>query len=103
MMSGAFMTWVTAAGAQSFSQASARDSVPNPKWKGKALFPIPERRMAEIDCLNATHHKMPDGMVMLNSDMNPNPCEAYEEKYKRHHPEDHGGSGHHDKDGHGGS
>ena len=26
-------------------------------------------------CLNTTHHQMPDGMVMLNNEMSPNPCE----------------------------
>lgn len=70
------------------AQGGAQDSEAIPKWKGKALFPSPEllaeendmeesspeRRMGEIKCLNATYHEMPDGMVMLNSEMSPNPC-----------------------------
>jgi len=29
---------------------------------------------SKIICLNATHHEMPDGHVMMNSQMNPDPC-----------------------------
>jgi len=50
-------------------------------------------------CISATHHKMPDGTEMLNSEMSPDPCAGCTEYPCE--PESSGKSGHkHDHAGH---
>lgn len=76
--------------------------------------PAPPTAKDSTICLNATHHKMPDGMVMLNSAHSKNPCtdcKAFpcEVKAKSggghghgHGGKDHGGHDDHSGHDHGG-
>lgn len=53
----------------------------------------------KLVCISATHHKMPDGTEMLNSEMSPDPCAGCTEYPCE--PESSGKSGHkHDHAGH---
>mmetsp|Transcript_129799 Transcript_129799/g.238737 ORF Transcript_129799/g.238737 Transcript_129799/m.238737 type:complete len:129 (-) Transcript_129799:56-442(-) len=66
----------------------------------------------ELECLNETYHVMPNGMEMLNEDMDPNPCagctsfpchpeesDGHDHSGHDHSGHGHEGQGHHDTHG----
>eukprot|EP00746_Dinoflagellata_sp_MGD_P125597 gnl/MRDRNA2_/MRDRNA2_60383_c0_seq1.p1 gnl/MRDRNA2_/MRDRNA2_60383_c0~~gnl/MRDRNA2_/MRDRNA2_60383_c0_seq1.p1 ORF type:complete len:212 (-),score=41.93 gnl/MRDRNA2_/MRDRNA2_60383_c0_seq1:121-756(-) len=48
---------------------------PNSGTKKSGFRPWSTDDASLLLCLNTTHHQMPGGMVMLNSEMSPDPCE----------------------------